>query len=78
MKNLWTPTEASTFSGPLGECVYGSRLLGAESALVLHGGGNTSVKAQETDIHGDLVDVLYVKTQETLINRTSGVCSTSS
>ncbi len=61
MKNLWNATEASTFSGPLGECVYGSRLLGAESALVLHGGGNTSVKAQESDIHGDLVDVLYVK-----------------
>jgi len=38
MKNLWNATEASTFSGPLGECVYGSRLLGAESALVLHGG----------------------------------------
>jgi rhamnose utilization protein RhaD (predicted bifunctional aldolase and dehydrogenase)/NAD(P)-dependent dehydrogenase (short-subunit alcohol dehydrogenase family) len=61
MKNLWNADEASTFSGPLGECVYGSRLLGAESSLVLHGGGNTSVKAEETDIHGDSVDVLYVK-----------------
>jgi len=61
MKNLWNANEASTFSGPLGECVYGSRLLGAESSLVLHGGGNTSVKAEETDIHGDSVDVLYVK-----------------
>ncbi|MEG3596177.1 MAG: bifunctional aldolase/short-chain dehydrogenase [Actinomycetota bacterium] len=61
MKNLWNANEASTFSGPLGECVYGSRLLGAESSLVLHGGGNTSVKAEETDIHGESVDVLYVK-----------------
>jgi len=61
MKNLWNANEAATFSGPLGECVYGSRLLGAESSLVLHGGGNTSVKAEETDIHGESVDVLYVK-----------------
>ena len=61
MKNLWNADEAAKFSGALGECVYGSRLLGAESSLVLHGGGNTSVKASETDIHGDPVDVLYVK-----------------
>ncbi|MBM46377.1 MAG: bifunctional aldolase/short-chain dehydrogenase [Acidimicrobiaceae bacterium] len=61
MKNLWNADDAAKFPGALGECVYGSRLLGAESSLVLHGGGNTSVKATETDIHGDLVDVLYVK-----------------
>ena len=61
MKNLWNANEASIFSDALGECVYGSRLLGAEPSLVLHGGGNTSVKAQEDDIHGDPVDVLYVK-----------------
>jgi rhamnose utilization protein RhaD (predicted bifunctional aldolase and dehydrogenase)/NAD(P)-dependent dehydrogenase (short-subunit alcohol dehydrogenase family) len=61
MKNLWNTNEAATFSGPLGECVYGSRLLGAEASLVLHGGGNTSVKAEQSDIHGDPVDVLYVK-----------------
>ncbi|MDP6902180.1 MAG: bifunctional aldolase/short-chain dehydrogenase [Acidimicrobiales bacterium] len=61
MKNLWNTNEAATFSGPLGECVYGSRLLGAEASLVLHGGGNTSVKAEQSDIHGDPIDVLYVK-----------------
>jgi len=61
MKNLWNAEDAAKFPGALGECVYGSRLLGANSALVLHGGGNTSVKARETDIHGDPVDVLYVK-----------------
>tara|TARA_Y100000768_G_scaffold352089_2_gene303426 strand:- start:3557 stop:5530 length:1974 start_codon:yes stop_codon:yes gene_type:complete len=61
MKNLWNADDAAKFPGALGECVYGSRLLGAESSLVLHGGGNTSVKATETDIHGDLIDVLYVK-----------------
>ena len=61
MKNLWNADDAAKFPGALGECVYGSRLLGAESSLVLHGGGNTSVKTTETDIHGDLIDVLYVK-----------------
>ncbi len=40
---------------------YTARLLGADPALVLHGGGNTSAKARaSTPIHGD-VDVLYVK-----------------
>ena len=61
MKNRWETEEAGKFLGALGECVYGSRLLGAETALVLHGGGNTSVKAHEVDIHGDQLDVLYVK-----------------
>ena len=61
MKNRWNRKEASEFPGSLGECVYGSRLLGAESALVLHGGGNTSVKTREVDIHGEELDVLYVK-----------------
>ena len=61
MKNRWESEEAEKFLGALGECVYGSRLLGAETALVLHGGGNTSVKAHEVDIHGDQLDVLYVK-----------------
>jgi len=45
----------------LGQCVYASRLLGAESTLVLHGGGNTSVKDVVEDVTGDPVDVLYVK-----------------
>jgi len=61
MKNRWDGREASKFSGDLNECVYGSRLLGAETALVLHGGGNTSVKTQGVDIHGDQLEILYVK-----------------
>ncbi len=61
MRNLWNPDEAARFSGPLGECVYGSRLLGAEMSLVMHGGGNTSVKVTETDVFGEPVDVLRVK-----------------
>ena len=61
MKNRWDKKEASEFLSSLGECVYGSRLLGADPALVLHGGGNTSVKTTENDIHGEQLDVLYVK-----------------
>ena len=40
---------------------YTSRLLGQSEDLVLHGGGNTSVKATTKDIFGDDVEVLYVK-----------------
>lgn len=45
----------------LAECVHGSRLLGSDPALVLHGGGNTSVKATITDVTDAPVEVLYVK-----------------
>ncbi len=40
---------------------YTARLIGADPALVLHGGGNTSVKATATTILGEPVDVLHVK-----------------
>jgi|CZKU01.1.fsa_nt_gi rhamnose utilization protein RhaD (predicted bifunctional aldolase and dehydrogenase)/NAD(P)-dependent dehydrogenase (short-subunit alcohol dehydrogenase family) len=40
---------------------YTARLIGSESSLVLHGGGNTSVKATATTLHGETVDVLHVK-----------------
>jgi rhamnose utilization protein RhaD (predicted bifunctional aldolase and dehydrogenase)/NAD(P)-dependent dehydrogenase (short-subunit alcohol dehydrogenase family) len=41
--------------------VYSTRLLGRDPQLVLHGGGNTSLKARARDLTGDDVDVLYVK-----------------
>jgi rhamnose utilization protein RhaD (predicted bifunctional aldolase and dehydrogenase)/NAD(P)-dependent dehydrogenase (short-subunit alcohol dehydrogenase family) len=41
--------------------VYTSRLIGGDPALVLHGGGNTSVKTQLVDDVGETVDVLCVK-----------------
>lgn len=41
--------------------VYTSRLIGAESSLVLHGGGNTSVKTTLVDDTGESVAVLCVK-----------------
>jgi rhamnose utilization protein RhaD (predicted bifunctional aldolase and dehydrogenase) len=41
--------------------VYSTRLLGAEPNLVLHGGGNTSVKTRLPDLLGEEVEVLCVK-----------------
>lgn len=40
---------------------YTARLLGADEALVLHGGGNTSVKADAKTIFGETVSVIHVK-----------------
>ncbi len=61
MKSLWNDAEAAKFSGPLGLRVYTSRLLGREKSLVLHGGGNTSVKLREKNLFGEEQEILYVK-----------------
>jgi rhamnose utilization protein RhaD (predicted bifunctional aldolase and dehydrogenase)/NAD(P)-dependent dehydrogenase (short-subunit alcohol dehydrogenase family) len=61
MRSLWSDEEAAAFPGDLGPRVYTSRLLGRESALVLHGGGNTSVKIAERNLVGDEEKILYVK-----------------
>lgn len=61
MKSLWSEAEARKFKTPLEQRVYTSRLLGANPELVLHGGGNTSVKTAERDFFGDPVEVLHVK-----------------
>ncbi len=41
--------------------VYTTRLLGSDPKLVLHGGGNTSVKTRVADLNGDETEVLCVK-----------------
>ena len=62
MKNNWNEEIASTYkTDPLKMRVYTSQLLGKEEDLVLHGGGNTSVKIKETNIFGEEEDILYVK-----------------
>ncbi|HWM93773.1 MAG TPA: bifunctional aldolase/short-chain dehydrogenase [Thermoanaerobaculia bacterium] len=61
MKSLWNDDEAATYRGDLGLRVYTSRLLGRDKSLVLHGGGNTSVKIRERDLFGEEEDILYVK-----------------
>ncbi|MDP1716436.1 MAG: class II aldolase/adducin family protein, partial [Burkholderiales bacterium] len=61
MKNLWNDAEAAGYAGDMGLRVYTSRLLGRDKSLVLHGGGNTSVKIRERSLVGDDEDILYVK-----------------
>src|ERR1044071_9096645 len=41
--------------------VYTSRLLGGDPRLVLHGGGNTSVKSRVTELTGEVTEVIFVK-----------------
>src|SRR4030081_2621392 len=40
--------------------VYTTRLLGQDPRLVLHGGGNTSVKTRIADLNGDAAEVFCV------------------
>jgi len=61
MKNLWSDKEAKEYGDDLGLRVYTSRLLGRDPSLVLHGGGNTSVKITEKNILGEDETLLYVK-----------------
>ena len=70
MKSLWNDTDAEKMvahyavqdvNRDVAQRVYTSRLLGGDPALVMHGGGNTSVKTTMTDAFGDEVDVLCVK-----------------
>ena len=61
MKSLWNDHDAAQFSDELGLRVYTSRLLGRDPSLVLHGGGNTSVKITQKNILGEEEDILYVK-----------------
>jgi len=56
MENLWNDKEASAYKSDLEQRVYSSNLLGQSDELVLHGGGNTSVKSE---VDGE--DILYVK-----------------
>lgn len=62
MKSLWDEREAAACGDDdLAMRVYTSRLLGASEDLVMHGGGNTSVKSVTQDFFGRDIEVLYVK-----------------
>jgi rhamnose utilization protein RhaD (predicted bifunctional aldolase and dehydrogenase)/NAD(P)-dependent dehydrogenase (short-subunit alcohol dehydrogenase family) len=62
VRSLWDDSEAGALGDdPLALRVYTSRLIGRESSLVLHGGGNTSVKAGAPDVFGDPQDAIWVK-----------------
>ncbi len=62
MKSLWNDKEAKKLKKDLlKQRVYTSRLLGANEDLVMHGGGNTSVKITEKNLFGESEELLYVK-----------------
>jgi len=60
MQSRWNDAEAAALEG-VDLLVYASRLVGAESSLVIWGGGNTSVKVTERDHRGREIPVLRVK-----------------
>jgi len=61
MQSLWDDNEAAQCRTELDLRVYSSRLLGRDKTLVLHGGGNTSVKLVQKNLFGEDEDVLYIK-----------------
>ena len=62
MQSRWQDSDAKPFlDSDLLLRVYTSRLLGQDADLVLHGGGNTSVKSASKDIFGQSRETLYVK-----------------
>lgn len=61
MLSLWDDKEAAHCRSDLELRVYTSRLLGRDKTLVLHGGGNTSVKLTQKNLFGEDEHVLYIK-----------------
>jgi rhamnose utilization protein RhaD (predicted bifunctional aldolase and dehydrogenase)/NAD(P)-dependent dehydrogenase (short-subunit alcohol dehydrogenase family) len=68
MQSAWTDSDADaavakykSLGRDLALRVYTTRLLGQDPRLVLHGGGNTSVKTGVSDLNGEEVEVLCVK-----------------
>ena len=70
MRNLWSDSDArahvrcyaeDSVNEDIALRIYTTRLLGGDPRLVIHGGGNTSVKTQIADLTGREVDVICVK-----------------
>jgi len=70
MQSKWSDAEAKEFAAryapkgvneDLAVRTYTTRLLGSDPRLVLHGGGNTSVKTTVKDQLGEDVDVICIK-----------------
>lgn len=70
MKSLWSEADAAAYirryakqgvGQDVALRVYTTQLLGGDPRLVIHGGGNTSVKTRMKDISGRELDVLCVK-----------------
>jgi rhamnose utilization protein RhaD (predicted bifunctional aldolase and dehydrogenase)/NAD(P)-dependent dehydrogenase (short-subunit alcohol dehydrogenase family) len=70
MKSAWADRDAQSLvdryaregvSADIAVRIYTTRLLGRDPKLVLHGGGNTSVKTAMPDLLGEKVEVMCVK-----------------
>jgi rhamnose utilization protein RhaD (predicted bifunctional aldolase and dehydrogenase)/NAD(P)-dependent dehydrogenase (short-subunit alcohol dehydrogenase family) len=69
MQNRWSDDKATQFVEKYGERwgqdlaigLYATALIGSEDKLVLHGGGNSSVKTVHTNLLGEQLDAIYVK-----------------
>ena len=70
VQNRWSDDEAQKFVAAAGQDpadqalalrVYTSRLIGTDPDLVMHGGGNTSVKVRRRDLFGREIEVLHIK-----------------
>src|SRR4051812_45087195 len=70
MQSKWSDAEAKEFAAryapkgvnaDLAVRTYTTRLLGSDPKMVLHGGGNTSVKTRMKDMLGEEVDVICIK-----------------
>lgn len=69
MENCWSDANAAKFIEKYGERwgedlalrTYLSAIIGSQDRLVLHGGGNNSVKTTRTNILGEKVPVIFVK-----------------
>ena len=69
MQNRWSEAEAAGFVNSYEEKwgkdlslrLYSSFLIGTDETLVLHGGGNASVKTLRTDLFGKPVEAILVK-----------------
>jgi rhamnulose-1-phosphate aldolase/alcohol dehydrogenase len=69
MESRWSDRDANEYVERLGprwgeelaRRVYTSRLIGRDPSLVMHGGGNTSLKGTVTTLLGDRVPALFIK-----------------
>ena len=66
MQNLWSQADANQHiaqydNSDIALCIYASKLLGKNPKLVMHGGGNTSVKTTHKTLFNESVDTVCVK-----------------
>ena len=63
--DLWNEAEAARLEPggdpAMARRVYSARLIGAEPDLVMHGGGNVSLKSTASDVLGEVHEVLHIK-----------------